>query len=293
MKLVIKIKFDRSFVSKNWRRADLTANNRIRSSEFSPELEQWQKRACREDNVRRAQFVFYLHRGGPSCSPEKLCFRGFWAFLNGKLTTETKTQKWRGFKVKDREVYHGIGMISTGMPSGVSLGMMSMAKTKLRMAANTLLLAQPQLDRELTMYMALTAGNEFYWCKATLFWKTIFLFVSFLSQHLTLKIKSASSEQRENLICKLLMFIFLQSGNTYVACSIVMQPGTIHNPTIPISDDKIWESHRWTQSLCLPQHQSPSEHKHKKRRADIQNRVQKTCFHSPRRQSLLRQRELL
>ena len=172
------MKYDRSFVSKNWRRADPTTNNRIRS-EFSPELEQWQKRACREDNVRRAQFVFCLHRGGPSCSPEKLCFRGFWAFLKQKIDNGNHNPKVKRFQRNDQEVYHGIGMMSTGMSSGVSYGMMSMAKTKLRMAANTLLLAQPQLDHEHTMYMALTAGNQFYWCKATLFWKTIFLFVSF------------------------------------------------------------------------------------------------------------------
>ena len=96
-----------------------------------------------------------------------------------KLTGETTTQKWRGFKENDCEVYLGIRLISTGMPFGVSFGMMSMAKTNLRMAADTLLMALPQLDHEHTMCMSLTPGDQFLGWKATLFWKTIFLFVSF------------------------------------------------------------------------------------------------------------------
>ena len=108
----------------------------------------------------------------------------------------------------------------------------------------------------------------------------------FLSQHLTLKIKPTSSRETKNLICRflLLMFLFVQSRK-YLPCLFQCDAAWCHTqPNNPVYFHKIGESHQWTKSLCLPQHQSPSEHKHKKSRTNIRNPVQKTCFHSPKRQ---------
>ena len=103
-----------------------------------------------------------------------------------------------------------------------------------------------------------------------------------------------SKFRRKKLIFRLLMFSFVQSGN-YLPCLFHCHTAWCHpQANNPISDKNKGQSHKETQSLCLPQHQSSSEHKHKKRRTltNVQNPVQKTCFHSPR-QFLKRQRELL
>ena len=140
----------------------------LRSSDFTPEMEQGQKRACRKDNGTMAEkpnlFSAIIEVDQLALLKNSLC-ENFWVSLKQKIDKGKHNSRVKRFQ---RKGSWDLNDIDWNVVQRI-IWHESMAKTKLRIAADTLLLALPQLDHEHTMCMSLTCGNQFYWCSATLF----------------------------------------------------------------------------------------------------------------------------
>ena len=76
-KLAANLNVNRFFVDRIAREAAVMTYRRAIGPEFSQELEQRQKRACRKKMGQNIHFKPYRHRGGPSCSLITLLYCGF------------------------------------------------------------------------------------------------------------------------------------------------------------------------------------------------------------------------